>query len=584
MFIAHGDKVRKHSRWILGGVLILLIPGFIALFTTTGGRDRTEEDLPTMRGKPVNAAEYSSAHRDVRDLYYINTGRELSNTPQFQAEWRRETVLRLLQLRKAQELGIRAPDTILMQWVQSHPIFRGERGQFDPDRYRRFLIMLNNRGISEGRFLELMREEFTLGQLRDWIGAGAKVTPQEVQLSYGPMREQITIDLVQFNMSDNKDPITISDTDAKSYYDLRKETLRKPALVKVRYAFFAINELKKSVKVPDADVDNYFEENRPRFPQVMDLTTNIVAGVTNLTTTINSNALTIAKAGIREMMAAVLARRQAGEQAQKLAVKVVPDANAPRPDFTKVATEMGATVKETDFFSQADTVPGVSGRTFGEAAFLLARRPEPPFSDAIESPDGCYVLEYLDGKPSRIPDFSEIQQKIVERLKEERRYDATIQQGRNALDKLRQQVASGKSFSNACVESNLKIDTYGPFTAADTEFAAPAAARIQQSVLGMPANAISEFITTATGGVFFHLRERRPPDAAAFEADRSRVAEQMFTRNRRALYDSWLQSLLREEQVNFGKPRAALPAPAPEPEEEPTAPPQPAPAPPAPAR
>lgn len=581
MFIAHGEKVRKHSRWILAGILILLIPGFIALFTTTGSRDRTEEQLPTLRGKPVNAAEYMSARRDVRDLYYINTGRELPSTPQFQNEWRREAVLRLLQLRKARELGIRAPESLLMQWLQNHPVFRNERGQFDPDRYRRFLIMLNNRGITESRFIELMRQELILGQLRDWVGAGAKVTPQEVSLSYGPMHERVTIDLVQFNMSDNKDPIAVSETDAKAYYDAHKENFRKPALVKVRYAFFAINDLKKTVKVSETEVDNYFEENRHRFPQVMDLTTNIVGGATNVTASVNSNALALAKASIREMLAAIEARRKAGELAQQLAVKVVPDANAPRPDLAKIATEMGATVKETDFFSQNDPLPGISGRSFYEAAFLLARRPEPPFSDAIETPDGCYVLEYLDGKPSRIPGFDEVKQQVIERIQEERRYEATVQQGQTALAKVRELVAAGKSFSNACAELKLKIDTYGPFTASDQEFAAPAAARIQQAVLGMPVNAISEFITTATGGEFFHLRDRQPPDAAAFEADRSRITEQMFLRNRRALYESWLQTLLREEQVDFGKIAVAPPPPAPEPEEEPT---EPSPAPPSPTR
>ena len=58
MFIAHGEKVRKHARWILAGVLVILVPGFVALFTTTGGRERREEDLPTLRGKPVNPAEF----------------------------------------------------------------------------------------------------------------------------------------------------------------------------------------------------------------------------------------------------------------------------------------------------------------------------------------------------------------------------------------------------------------------------------------------------------------------------------------------------------------------------------------------
>ncbi len=577
MFIAHGEKVRKHSRWILGGILILLIPGFIMLFTQTSGRERREEDLPTLRGKPIPVADYEQARYNVRDLYYISSGRELPSTPQMQDELKREAVRRFLQLRKARELGIRAPDEVFEQWVRTHPVFRNERGAFDAERYRRFMILLNNHRISESRFLELMQEDFILGQLRDWIVSGAKVTPQEAQLNYGPLREKLTIDLVQFNMDDNKTPITVSDADAEAYFNTHKETFRKPAIVKVRYAFFPIKDLKKGMKVSDADVDAYYDENRSRYPEVVNLTTNITAGATNLVTSINSNALATVKSDIRESLAALQAQRRAAELAQALAVKLVPEPGTPRPDFTTAATNMNAIVKETDYFAQDDAVPGVTGRSFYETAFWLARRPDPPFSDAIECPDGCYVLEYLDSKPSRIPGFAEAKQQVVDRLKTERRYDATIEQGRNALAKIQPLLAAGKTFSNACVELKLKADTYGPFTADDQDFAAPAASRIQQACLGMPTGVVSEFITTATGGQFFFLRERRPPEAAAFEADRARTTETLLSRNRRALYESWVQSLLQEEQVNFGKPRPQAVA-QPEREEEPTEP-QPAPAP-----
>jgi peptidyl-prolyl cis-trans isomerase D len=569
MFIAHGEKVRKHSRWILGGILILLIPGFIMLFTQTSSRDRREEDLPTLRGKPIPAAAYDAVVQDVRDLYYISAGRALPSTPEMQDEVKREAVRRLLQLRKAQALGIRAPEEIFEQWIRSQPVFHNERGQFDGDRYRRFMILLNNHRISEARFLELMRDDFILGQLRDWVMAGAVATPQQVQLHYGPTHEKHTIDLVQFTTDDNKTPITVSDADAESYYKAHTETFRKPALVKVRYAFFAIKDLQKDLTVPESNVNAYYDENRSRYPEVVNLVTNIITGVTNLVTSINSNALATVKSDIRNMLAALQAQRRAGELAQTLAIKLVPEPGAPRPNFTALATNMNAVVKATDFFAQGDVVPGVSGRAFYETAFWLARRPDPPFSDAFECPDGCYVLEYLDGKPSRVPDFAEVKQEVVDRVKAERRYEATLQQGRDTLTKLNALLAAGKTFSNACVELKLKADTYGPFTAEDQDFAAPAAARIQQTCLGMPTGAVSEFITTATGGQFFFLRERRPPEPAAFEAERDRATEQVLMRNRRALYESWLQAFLQEEQVNFGKSRPRV-IPQPPPEEEPT--------------
>ena len=439
------------------------------------------------------------------------------------------------------------------------------------------MIMLNNRGIGEARFLEIMRENFIIGQLQDWVGASAKVTPQQVQLQYAPLHEKNTIELAQVEMSDNKDAITVTDADAEAYFNSHKDTFRKPALVKIRYAFFSNTDFQKKAAVPDADVEAYYDENRFRFPEAVLVTTNITGSVTNLVTGINSNALVTVKTNIRELLTGQQARRLAGEAAQTLAIKLVPEPNAPLPDFSKLATAAGAAVKETDFFSQNDTVPGVDGRDFYSTAFWLARRPDPPFSDAVESPEGCYVLQYLDGKPARIPAFTEVKQEVTDRLKNDRRYEATLKQGKEALDKVRQLVAGGQSFSNACAQLNLKTETYGPFTASDPQFPAPASGRIQQAVLSMTVNSLSEFITTATGGVFFQLKDRQPPDAAAFEADRVQITQQLIGRARNAAFQSWVQNLLRDEQVNFGKPRAR-PTPTPEPEEEEPIEPQPAPA------
>src|ERR1041385_3552467 len=76
MFIAHGEWVRKHARWILGAILVLLIPGFVALFTTTGRSARGQSDLPPVGGKPVNVPQFEKARSAVVAQYIMNAGRQ----------------------------------------------------------------------------------------------------------------------------------------------------------------------------------------------------------------------------------------------------------------------------------------------------------------------------------------------------------------------------------------------------------------------------------------------------------------------------------------------------------------------------
>ena len=66
---------------------------------------------------------------------------------------------------------------------------------------------------------------------------------------------------------------------------------------------------------------------------------------------------------------------------------------------------------------------------FNQAAFSLSS--EIPFSDPVRGEDGYYVLEYMASKPSEIPSFEEAKQQVIDRLKQQRAYEAVVKQGRD---------------------------------------------------------------------------------------------------------------------------------------------------------
>jgi peptidyl-prolyl cis-trans isomerase D len=547
MFIAHGEKVRKHSKWILGVVLVLLIPGFIALFTTTGGSNRPTQDIPQLKGQPLPANEYLNAVQSVRDLYVVNSGRRPQSTPEVEDSIKQEAVIRLLILREAKKLGLQASPAAVLDFVRRMPVFRNEGGQFDADRYSRYLIYLNNQGITEARFEQLMSDQFLIAQVEMAVADGAKLTPQELELTYAPFYEKLWIELVNFNTADIKDQPPVAEEEIQKEFERSREAYRKPAQVKVRYALFAFDTVAKQITVSDAEIQEYYERNKGVF----------------------TNTLESAKAEIRKDLTMVGAQRKAGELAEAFSVKLVPEPNAARPDFAKLAAESGAQVGETGYFSQAGEIAGVkAGRGFTQAAFALSYRPEPPFSDAVPGEDGYYVLEYLDGKPSRIPDLAEVKSEVTQALVEQKLRETVGKQGRETLDKVRALVQAGKPFATACAEQKLAVETHGPFTLSDRKLDIPGAVRIAQSTLGMATNTISELIPTEKGAAFFNLKDRQPYDRADFELNRQVLTQELLLRNRQAMFRSWLESLWRENQVDMGQRRARS-NPVPEPEEEP---------------
>ncbi len=70
----------------------------------------------------------------------------------------------------AAKLGMRAPDDVLRQMLQTTPAFLNEAGQFDP---QRFAAVLYQSGLSEAAFVTHLGPDFLARQIQEAIGRGA---------------------------------------------------------------------------------------------------------------------------------------------------------------------------------------------------------------------------------------------------------------------------------------------------------------------------------------------------------------------------------------------------------------------------
>jgi peptidyl-prolyl cis-trans isomerase D len=553
MFIAHGGWVRKHARWILVVVLVILIPGFIALFTRTGGVERRGAELPKVKGKPVNHTEFEKARTAVVAQFAINTGQALSRSQEFEDQLARQAVVRLLLLHKARDWGIRVSDEDLVAAIRAQPLFQGQNGQYDRTRYQQVLIFLNNYGISEVEFEEVMRDDIAIGRLQALVTSGAKVSPLEVVLAYDPLYEKISIDYVQFDAADYESEIEVTDEDAENFYQQNEQMFRRPEQVKVRYVEFSIEQAKKSIALTDAEIAEYYEFNKTKYINADQRT----------------NSLESVKEDIRQELTGLRAQRLVGDQATEFTVKLVHEPGAQRPDFVQLAGEFGAEVKETGYFGPQDEVAGIQpGTQFNQAAFILTH--DLPFSDPVASTNSYYVLEFLDRKPSAIPPFQEVKEQVLRRLKAVRALEAARKAAQETVQQVKDAMMAGESFVAACEAIDLEVVSPEPFDLAESATELPNENLIKEVAMRTPTGAVTDYIQTSTGAVFFHLKQRTPPDAEQFAARKTQFERQILARNRQALWDDWREALLREEQVAFGPkqpgqqqpPAATQPRPA----------------------
>jgi peptidyl-prolyl cis-trans isomerase D len=527
MFIVHGSWLRKYLRWILGGLLLILIPGFVVLFTPADSRESRRQTVPTIRGKPVNRLEWDRAQQAIRAQYLIQTGGELPRSARFEQELREDAIVRVVALRKAGELGIRVTDEELIQYIQSQPVFRNEAGQFDRHRYQQFVLRLNQVRLTEAEFEEVMRQQLVILRLQALVCSAAKATPLEVRQAYEPLHEKITIEYVAFDAADHTHAVTVSEEDVAAFYEKQKAAFRTPEKVKLRYVRVPFDVAAQVVS--DADVAQVYERNKAQF----------------------TNDLAAASEEIRAALAKSRAQRAAGDRATELTVELVFKPDEPRPDFLQRAAKYNLTPVETGYLTRTDEVAGVTaGPEFLQAAFSLTERA--PFSDPVLGQDGYYVIELLDRQRSEILPLAEARPQVVEQLRKQRALEAAVAAGQAAAAKARELVAAGKTFGEVCAELGLTVERAGPFTLSMEKVEIPGDMAVREATLGVAVGGVSPFIRTAQGGVFFHLTAREPPDPAQFEQDQARMTSVVLQRNRETLWNAWLKTILREEQADLG--------------------------------
>jgi peptidyl-prolyl cis-trans isomerase D len=537
MFISTHDLVRKHGPLILGIILAVSV-GMGLLFTPSGslvGGKQQRGGLPTIKGKPVNFAEFQNVRNNVLAGIGMARGRQPARSATFEDDLNIQALRYLVLLRKAKELGVHVTDDEVIQQIRALPMMLNDQKEFDPNNYQRYLALLNNLNISEAQFENVVRQDLILAHLRALVSSTAEATPAELQLSYNMLEEQTKIDYVELDAADHKDTSTVTDEEAKSYYEANQEKFRTPATVKVRYVYFTVSDARKSVTIGDDDISEYYERNKSRYVDDSG----------------QPKPLAAVKEELKKDLLDLRAERLAGDRATAFSVKLVPQPGGSTPDFGKIAADAGLTVKETDFFDLRGTVNGVdAGPEFNQAAFVLG--PDLPFSDPVRGKDGYYVLDYVASKASGIPPFEEVKAQVVDRIRQQRAYDATVKQGRELDAKIKEAVAAGKSFADACAPYGLAVKSTEEFTFVGGATNFPYASSIKEIALGMATNAVSDFLATPKGGIFFHLKQRVAPKPLEGASPARRMLEaQLVQQSREALFEDWADSVMRAEQVDY---------------------------------
>jgi hypothetical protein len=503
--------LRKHHKWLMIVIAILAIP-FIFYFSKTDFSAIRQSDLGHIYDRPVTNIEFQRSARLMTLAQMLGLSslvQDLIMRPMTESDMYINFAFnRVVLEHEAQALGIRASSAEIVAFVKTLLPFQGANG-FDLNKYTEFTQnRLPPLGFTEAQLEELVSDQLALNRLKDLLGAGLHVADSESAEYYDQAYGKLHVALVRFREEDFQKDIKITDDDIAKYYEAHKAELKTDEKRRVEFVAFAFGEAEKKLT------------GKERIDALQKLANRA-----------------------NDFVQAML-EKGAG--------------------FSEVAAKFSVPVAATGEFTSAAPDPQLaSNPQLTQYAFQLKQ--EEAVSDAIQGPDGFYVLHLLGATPSRPLTLDEAKPKITEALTKERLKQTIAARGIDVARTIREAAKAGTPLDKALAQMGLQAERIPPFSiienpppkpeeAKDKKPDIPDLVTIKTAVRELSPGDSSDFVATEKGGLVAVLEKRDPGDPAGFAEAKATFEKNYLQSKRMVVFDEWLHDRRRAAGLQQAAP------------------------------
>jgi hypothetical protein len=427
------------------------------------------------------------------------------------------TLNRLILRHEADRLGLQSTTAEIAEFIRTLRPFLGPTG-FDPKKYEEFAQnVLPANGFTEANLAEIATDELALRRIKELVATGVTVPEVEAKSQYEQLYGKMFVSVVRLQAEDFAKNIQITDEDVKKYHESHQAELKTDERRKVEFVTLGLNEEQKKLTGKERiDVLKKLSDRTDDFNQAL----------------LEKGA-----------------------------------------EFQQVAAKFQLPVETTGEFTRAQPDPKLKvDAQLAPTAFQLSKQES--HSDAIQGPDGFYVVHLAGLVEARPLTLEEARPKIMEAIKKERSAKALAAKGSEIAASLRQSLASGAPLSFSLEKVGAKAEKVEPFTLSedidpeeapkpetpapdqpkDKEKEKPVErpadfAAIKSAAAMLQPNDVSDFQPWQEGGIIAILEKREPPDEAKFASKKETFQQRILTNKREIAFFEWLQERQREAGI-----------------------------------
>ena len=259
------DLVAKYKKWIMYGLLVLIVPPFALFGIDTYFRDGVgAQVVATVGDYDISDQEFSQAVRDRQEaLRNMSGGRvdpALLESPEQRAAVLENLVRQRVLIGHALRSGMTVTPEQLRAYISQAPVFQ-ENGQFSRERYQQFL---RDRNWTAATFENQLRRDLLLTQLNDAYAATSFVPRTVAERLLRITEQQREVSRAVIAPDKFAGSVKLEEGAAKKYYDEQQSEFRVPEQVRVEYVTLSADTLPQA-QVDPAAARKFYEANQRQF-------------------------------------------------------------------------------------------------------------------------------------------------------------------------------------------------------------------------------------------------------------------------------------------------------------------------------
>ena len=386
----------RQSKIVMIFLLGLLVIAFV--FVGVSGYSSFNDKSPTVAeldGAVITQAQWDQAHEaEIQKLRESmpQLDVKLLDTP----EARYATLERLLQdelvAASVRKLRVVAGDSAVQRALRDDPWLNARRdasGNLDVAQVREELAI---RGLTDESYAAQMAYGLAQAQVAQGVQATGLALSAAAKATLDAYFERRQIQVALFDARQFTESVKVTDADVQAFYDDNKANFLAPETVDVAYLVLDQADIAKSIEINEVDLKAYYEQNKSRLSGPEE------RRASHILLTLDAGASADAVKAAEEKAKGLLTRVKADPaQFAQLAKE-----NSQDPGSAQNGGDLG-------FFG-----PGAMVQAFNDAVFAMKKG---DISDIVRTDFGLHIIQLTDVKSAEIKPYEAMRASILDDLR-----------------------------------------------------------------------------------------------------------------------------------------------------------------------